>query len=86
MRASFVVMAVVIAVLFATDLNAFGVGSTMYGSDHWFHLIDTDKNGRISRREFLRFWSRTFKRRDTNHDGKLERKELRSLFSGRESQ
>jgi hypothetical protein len=75
MRASFAMTTAVIAVLFATPLNA--------GSDHWMHQNDTNKNGVVSKREFLRFSAQTFKRLDANHDGKLERNELRPLFGGR---
>lgn len=39
-------------------------------------LMDTDKNGKVSKREFMNFMSREFDRLDTNHDGELDVNEL----------
>jgi hypothetical protein len=39
-------------------------------------LMDTDKNGRISRKEFLDFMAAEFDRLDTDESGELDVKEL----------
>jgi hypothetical protein len=42
-------------------------------------LMDTDKNGKVSRDEFMSFMSAEFDRLDVNHDGQLDVKELAGL-------
>jgi hypothetical protein len=39
-------------------------------------LMDTDKNGKVSKKEFMTFMETEFDRLDTNHDGQLDVKEL----------
>ena len=39
-------------------------------------LMDKDKNGRISKQEFMAFMEAEFDRLDVNHDGELDAKEL----------
>lgn len=39
-------------------------------------LMDTDKSGKVSKREFMNFMSKEFDRLDTNHDGQLDVNEL----------
>ena len=39
-------------------------------------LMDTDKNGKISKQEWMTFMEAEFDRLDTNHDGELDPKEL----------
>jgi hypothetical protein len=39
-------------------------------------LMDTDKNGKISRAEYMAFMAAEFDRLDINHDGELDVKEL----------
>ena len=39
-------------------------------------LMDTDKNGKVSKQEFMNFMSKEFDRLDTNHDGQLDINEL----------
>ena len=39
-------------------------------------LMDTDKNGKISKQEFMTFMEAEFKRLDKNKDGELDVKEL----------
>jgi EF hand domain-containing protein len=39
-------------------------------------LMDTDKNGKVSRAEFTAFMAAEFDRMDVNHDGELDVKEL----------
>jgi Ca2+-binding EF-hand superfamily protein len=42
-------------------------------------LMDTDKNGKVSKQEFMNFMSKEFDRLDVNHDGELDVKELSGL-------
>ena len=42
-------------------------------------LMDTDKDGKVSKKEFMNFMSAEFDRMDTNHDGMLDVKELTGL-------
>jgi hypothetical protein len=42
-------------------------------------LMDKDKNGKVSRDEFMAFMSAEFDRLDVNHDGQLDVKELAGL-------
>lgn len=39
-------------------------------------LMDTDKNGKVSKKEFMTYMEVEFDRLDTNHDGQLDVKEL----------
>jgi hypothetical protein len=39
-------------------------------------VMDRDKSGRVSKKEFMDFMSREFDRLDTDHDGQLDVKEL----------
>jgi Ca2+-binding EF-hand superfamily protein len=39
-------------------------------------LMDTDKDGKISKTEFMAYMEAEFKRLDKNNDGKLDAKEL----------
>jgi len=75
-------IAVLIAILHAGPPGAHAAGSTMYGSgasERLLRQMDTDKNGTVSRHEFLQFVSRKFEALDTNRNGRLERNELRPL-------
>ena len=42
-------------------------------------LMDTDKNGKVSKQEFMSFMEKEFDRLDTKKDGKLDVKELTKL-------
>jgi len=42
-------------------------------------LMDTDKNGKVSKQEFMNFMSAEFDRLDLNHDGELDVNELTRL-------
>lgn len=39
-------------------------------------LMDTNKNGKISKQEYMNFMEAEFNRLDTNHNGELDVKEL----------
>jgi hypothetical protein len=39
-------------------------------------LMDTDRNGKISKKEWMDFMSKEFDRLDTDHSGELDAKEL----------
>ncbi|MGA3092652.1 MAG: EF-hand domain-containing protein [Terriglobales bacterium] len=39
-------------------------------------LMDTDKNGKVSKQEWMKFMEEEFDRMDVNHDGQLDVKEL----------
>ena len=41
-------------------------------------LMDTDRNGKISKDEWMKFMSAEFDRLDTDHSGELDRNELLS--------
>lgn len=42
-------------------------------------LMDTDKNGKVSKQEFMSFMEAEFNRLDINHDGELDVHELTQL-------
>ena len=42
-------------------------------------MMDADKNGVVSKDEFLNYMSRVFDRLDVNNSGELERDELQHL-------
>jgi EF hand len=42
-------------------------------------LMDTDKNGKVSKQEFMSYMTAEFDRLDVNHDGELDVKELTQL-------
>lgn len=42
-------------------------------------LMDKDKNGKVSKKEFMEYMEAEFDRLDTNHDGELDVSELSQL-------
>jgi Ca2+-binding EF-hand superfamily protein len=80
MRTNLLITPVAIGILFTGLLSAQSAGSQ---SSHWLRQMDRDRNGTVSKVEFLQFMGRTFDRLDTNRTGKLERNELRPLIGGR---
>jgi Ca2+-binding EF-hand superfamily protein len=51
----------------------------MWRTRQLFRAMDTGKNGVVSKVEYMQLMAQTLKRLDTNHNGKLERNELRAL-------
>lgn len=45
-------------------------------------LMDTDKNGKVSKQEFMNYMEAEFNRLDVNHDGELDVHELTQLQCG----
>jgi Ca2+-binding EF-hand superfamily protein len=88
MQMGLLVTAAALVILVTGSLKAQAAGSQ---SGHWFYQMDRDKSGSVSRAEFRQFVSRrsnrpdrqfvtlTFNRLDLNHNGQLERNELRFL-------
>jgi Ca2+-binding EF-hand superfamily protein len=70
------IAAAAVVIFLAACPNAQAAGAQ---SMHPFRQMDRDRNGTVSRAEFLQFMSRRFSRLDTNRNGKLEPKELRPL-------
>jgi Ca2+-binding EF-hand superfamily protein len=91
MRTSFLIAAVAIVMVLAETTKSQAVGSQ---SGHWFNQMDRDRNGSVSKTEFVQFMSQgtnrvdlrlmrlRFNRLDTNQNGRLERNELR-LFAAK---
>jgi Ca2+-binding EF-hand superfamily protein len=46
-------------------------------------MMDADKNGTVSKDEFMNYMSQTFDRLDVNRNGQLEPNELRSMTTPR---
>jgi len=86
MRTNRLILAAAVTVLFAGSLSAQAAGSQ---SGHWsqsgslLRQMDRNRNGTVSKAEFLQFMSRKFNRLDANRNGKLDRNELRPLIRGR---
>jgi len=66
------------AVPIATDDNQ-KVAAGVPATKQLLLLMDTDKNGKVSKQEFMTFMEAEFARLDTNHDGELDVKELTKL-------
>jgi len=49
---------------------------------HLLLLMDTDKNGKVSKAEFMAYMEAEFERLDVNHDGELDVKELTHRKTG----
>src|SRR5262245_17416807 len=71
-----------VAILFVGCFGAQAAGSTMWGSNHWLHLMDTDRNGVVSKDEYAHFMRGEFRRLDLNRNGKLEPGELQAISRG----
>jgi len=52
------------------------VDAGLLSTKELLRLMDTDKNGKVSRQEFMNFMSAEFDRLDVNKDGELDVKEL----------
>jgi Ca2+-binding EF-hand superfamily protein len=71
-------------IIFGTTSISYAAGSQ---SGHFIAEMDRDRNGAVSRAEFLSYVARTskrldaigsFRRLDRNHNGRLDPRELRS--------
>lgn len=60
----------------AFAVSARGVAAGEGQTRELLRLMDTDKNGRVSRQEFMRFMEAEFDRLDVDHSGELTVKEL----------
>lgn len=66
---------------FAVDARSVAAGESQ--ARQLLRLMDLDKNGKVSRSEFMRFMEAEFDRLDVNHDGELTVEELsRFPYSG----
>jgi len=64
----------------AFAVSARGVAAGEGWARQMLQLMDTDKNGRVSRQEWMRFMAAEFDRLDVDHNGELTVQEL-SRFS-----
>lgn len=55
-----------------------------YNTKQLLLLMDKDKNGKVSGKEFMDFMAAEFIRLDTNRDGELDVNELSQLHVGHE--
>jgi Ca2+-binding EF-hand superfamily protein len=60
----------------AMSTSAFAVSRHAAAGTGQVRLMDRDRNGKVSKGEFLQYMSHTFHRRDVNKSGQLERHEL----------
>lgn len=60
----------------AFAVSARGVAAGATWAQQMLTLMDTDKNGRVSRREWMRFMEAEFDRLDVDHNGYLTVPEL----------
>lgn len=66
----------------AFAVSARGVAAGEAQARQLLRLMDTDKNGRVSRQEFMRFMEAEFDRMDVDHNGELTVQELAKFPSG----
>lgn len=59
--------------------NAQKVAAGVPATKQLLLLMDTDKNGKVSKQEFMTFMEAEFNRLDINHDGELDVHELMQL-------
>jgi len=76
-----VATALVLAGTPAFAVSARGVAAGEAWARQILPLMDTDKNGRVSRQEFMRFMEAEFDRLDVDHSGELTVKELSAFPS-----
>ncbi len=60
----------------AFAVNARGVAAGELWARQMLQLMDTDKNGRVSRAEWMQFMAAEFDRLDVDHSGELTVREL----------
>lgn len=61
----------------AADAQSVKKGQT--ATEELLQLMDKDRNGKVSRQEFMNFMSAEFDRLDVNKDGELDLNELKKL-------
>lgn len=66
----------------AFAVSARGVAAGEAWARQMLPLMDTDKNGRVSRQEWMRFMAAEFDRLDVDHSGELSVQELARFPSG----
>ena len=59
--------------------NAQKVAAGVSATKQLLLLMDTDKNGKVSKQEFMSFMEAEFNRLDINHDGELDVHELMQM-------
>ena len=62
---------------FTAQLKNFGAGQNVM--KHLLIEMDTNKDGVVSKEEFMAYWERTFARLNKNKSGELDPKELKHL-------
>jgi len=67
------------AVIGATSTAALAASKTDRDVKTLIQMMDKDKNGAVSKEEFLQFMGQEFDRLDTNKSGALEPKEMRAI-------
>lgn len=84
-----VTVAMLSAVLFATPVLAEGGKEDHHrGKDHgkFFEMIDTDKDGKISKAEHLAFSEKKFTDMDTNKDGFVTKEEGKAHWEAKKAE
>jgi hypothetical protein len=59
--------------------NTTNVDAGLPAAKQLLKLMDTDKNGKVSKAEFMAFMGNEFDRLDVNHDGELDVQELTQM-------
>ena len=72
-------------VLGTTSYRAIAQGGAIQAEEEGLmRRMDTDRNGVVSREEYMNYHARRFNRLDTNRNGQLERSEMRRYYRRRD--